>query len=83
MQLISHAKTAFFSGQYLLAADLYQRAMAEQPELAHLYLITLNMARRKLGLDPLSERDLPVMPLSSPVPTELSSPRVDAAGGVR
>ena len=81
MQLISHAKTAFFSGQYLLAADLYQRAMAEQPELAHLYLITLNMARRKLGLDPLSERDLPVMPLSSPVPTELSSPRVDAAGG--
>lgn len=81
MQLISHAKTAFCSGQYLLAAELYQRAMAEQPELAHLYLITLNMARRKLGLEPLSERDLSVISLSSPVPTELSSPRVDASGG--
>lgn len=80
MQLISHAKTAFCSGQYLQAADLYQRAMVEQPELAHLYLITLNMARRKLGLEPLYERDLPMMSLSSPAPSGLSAPRVGATG---
>lgn len=80
MQLISHAKTAFRSGQYLLAADLYQRAMAEQPELAHFYLVMLNMARKKLGLEPLSKQDLSAMP-SSPMPTGLSSSAVAAAGG--
>jgi len=66
VSLISHAQVAFRSGQYSLAVDLYQRAMAEQPELAHLYLLTLNMARRKLGLEPLAEHGLPVMPSSSP-----------------
>lgn len=59
MSLSSRATAAFRSGQLALAVDLYQRAMAEQPELAHLYLLTLNMARKKLGLEPIAERAAP------------------------
>ncbi|WP_278386788.1 glycosyltransferase [Stutzerimonas kunmingensis] len=59
MSLSSRATAAFRSGQHALAVDLYQLAMAEQPELAHLYLLTLNMARKKLGLEPIAERAAP------------------------
>lgn len=67
MSLTSRAKAAFYAGQYPLAVDLYQRAIVEQPELAYLYLFNLNMARKKIGLEPLSEQTL------SGTPTQLPS----------
>ena len=73
MSLTSRAKAAFYAGQYPLAVDLYQRAIAEQPELAHLYLFNLNMARKKLGLEPLLERALSVTPSQQPSPANLAS----------
>lgn len=71
MSLINRASEAFHEGEYLAAIDLYERAMAEQPELAHLYLITLNMARKKLGLEP--QDSLPVPPSSSVTPGSSSA----------
>lgn len=59
MSLSSRAQAAFRAGHYEQAVELYRHAIAAQPELASVYLITLNMARKKLGQAPLNEQDLP------------------------
>lgn len=52
MHLSKQAKNAFLSGNYQLAMELYSQAIVEQPELSHLYVISLNISRKKLGLPP-------------------------------
>jgi glycosyltransferase involved in cell wall biosynthesis len=49
--LIQQAQLAFQGGKYGLAVDLYQQAMAQQPELAHLYAFGLQRARARLGVE--------------------------------
>lgn len=62
MNLTSQAKYALASGNYELAHQLYQRAMKDQPELAHIYLISLNIARSKMGMEPHSRETLHRLP---------------------
>lgn len=58
MHLSSQARNAFLAGNYKLAAELYSKAIAQQPELSHVHLIFLNQSRKKLELPPLSTSDL-------------------------
>ena len=62
MNLTSQAKYALASGNYELAHELYQKAMKDQPELAHIYLISLNIARSKMGMQPYSREPLHQLP---------------------
>ncbi|MGE8048826.1 glycosyltransferase [Pseudomonas monteilii] len=50
MSLSSRAQAASNSANYQLAANLYARAIAEQPEIAHTYNYYLTKARKQLGL---------------------------------
>ncbi len=50
MSIASRAQAAFDSAHYQLAVDLYERAIAEQPELAHTYDFGLARARKQLSL---------------------------------
>ncbi|HGY3556512.1 TPA: glycosyltransferase [Pseudomonas putida] len=54
MNFTSQAKAAFDAGNYQTSLDLYHRAILEQPELASIYLITINIVRGKIGLGPLN-----------------------------
>lgn len=54
MNFTSQAKAAFDAGNYQTALDLYHRAILEHPELASIYLITINIVRGKIGLEPLN-----------------------------
>lgn len=58
MHLSSLARNAFLTGNYQLAAELYSEAISQQPELSHIYLISLNQSRKKLQLPPISSSDL-------------------------
>lgn len=58
MSFSSRAQTAFRNGDYQLAVDLYERAAIEQPALTSIYLITLNIARGRLGLPPVTAHQL-------------------------
>ncbi|MES3709725.1 glycosyltransferase [Pseudomonas putida] len=51
MSLSSRAQAAFDSANYQLAADLYARAIVEQPEIAHTYNYNLTKARKQLSLE--------------------------------
>ncbi|WP_281211674.1 glycosyltransferase family 2 protein [Pseudomonas fulva] len=57
MNFSSQAKAAFNAGNYELASNLYLKAMSAHPELAGTYLITLNLARGKMGLSPMSRHE--------------------------
>lgn len=50
MPLIRQVRAALQTGDYALAIKLYERAMVEQPELAHLYQPSLDRLRRRRGL---------------------------------
>lgn len=50
MSLIRQAWAALQAGDDALAIDLYERAMVNQPELAHLYQPSLDRLRRRQGL---------------------------------
>ncbi|WP_082426330.1 glycosyltransferase family A protein [Pseudomonas sp. NBRC 111133] len=65
--LSSRAKLALNAGEFELAIDLYERAMAQQPELAHLYLFNLNLARKGLMLPPIIEHELKLNKNSTPL----------------
>lgn len=58
MHLSSQARNAFSTGNYQLAAELYSRAITQQPELSHVYLISLNLSRKKLQLPPISVSEI-------------------------
>lgn len=58
MHLSSQARNAFTTGNYHLAAELYSKAIIQQPELSHIYLISLNISRSKLGLPAISADNL-------------------------
>lgn len=65
--LSSRAKLALNAGKFELAIDLYERAMAQQPELARLYLFNLNLARKGLMLPPILEHELELNKNSNPL----------------
>lgn len=46
MSIVNQAQAAFDNADYQLAIDLYERAMLEQPELAHTYVFALNRAKK-------------------------------------
>lgn len=50
MSLIRQARAALQAGDNALAIKLYERAMVEQPEFAHLYQQSLDRLRRRQGL---------------------------------
>lgn len=81
MSLSSRASAAFRAGDYLNAVELYQHAISKQPELAHIYLFTLNMARKKLGLTLLIGRNLPSVTTPLPISEGSLSTATTAAGG--
>lgn len=58
MHLSSQARNAFTTGNYHLAVELYSKAIIQQPELSHIYLISLNISRGKLGLPAVSADNL-------------------------
>lgn len=58
MLLSSQAADALRAGRLQEAIELYERAMVEQPELAHVYAFSLNRLRKQLGLPSLAELPL-------------------------
>ncbi|WP_128573706.1 glycosyltransferase family 2 protein [Pseudomonas putida] len=74
MSFSSRAQTAFRNGDYQLAVDLYERAALEQPALTSTYLITLNIARGRLGLPPVAAHQLVTQKLSLESSTILPAP---------
>ncbi|WP_426809310.1 glycosyltransferase [Pseudomonas sp. WOUb67] len=49
VSLTNRAQAAFLAGQYDLAIGFYKNAMLEQPGLAHLYQLSIDIAERRLG----------------------------------
>ncbi len=52
MTLIRRARAALQAGDYVLAINLYERAMVEQPALAHIYQQSLDLIHRRYGATP-------------------------------
>lgn len=50
MSYNNRAKEAFYSGNYAKAIDIYEEAISDQPELAHIYRFSLQLVQRKLDL---------------------------------
>jgi glycosyltransferase involved in cell wall biosynthesis len=59
MSFVSKAKAAFYAGDYAQAIALYEQAIIERPELARTYRFNLNLARAKLGMQPIQEDVMP------------------------
>jgi len=49
VSLTNRAQAAFQAGQYELAIGFYKNAILEQPGLAHLYQLSIDIAERRLG----------------------------------
>jgi glycosyltransferase involved in cell wall biosynthesis len=60
MSYSNQAKEAFYSGNYVKAIGIYEEAISEQPELAHIYRFHLNLVRRRLNLSPGKAQTLPL-----------------------
>lgn len=59
MNYAQKAKSAFSQHEFKLAIHFYELAIIEHPQLSHLYLFNLNLARKKLGLDEITIEALP------------------------